>query len=395
MQGTVIISGARTAFGKFGGMWRDIRAIDLGAAAIRGALQRSALEPADVDGVFMGMALQAGAGQSPARQAALKAGLPHLVTAETVNKVCASGLRAVTLVDQMIRAGDGTIYVAGGMENMSQVPYAAQSMRWGARLGPTHLVDLIQHDGLLCAYEQVLMAQYGDDAARAHGITRAEQDEWALRSHLRAVAAMTQGKFSDEIFPVPSSIALRESDIETDTDECPRKDTDLNKLTKLQPIVGTGGTVTPGNAPGVNDGAAALLVMSKEEVERRALKPLAEIVGHATIGLDARHIAEAPAVAIQKLLQKTGHRLSDIDLFEINEAFAAVILTCSRMIPVDLERVNVNGGAIALGHPLGASGVRILWSLIMELRRKGGGLGVAAICSGGAHGDAIMVRVDG
>ncbi|MFD0618810.1 acetyl-CoA C-acetyltransferase [Paenibacillus sp. GCM10027629] len=389
MQDTVIVSGCRTAFGKFGGMWRDVKAVDLGGAAIRGVLQRSPMDPADVDGVIMGMVLQAGVGQSPARQAAMLAGLSKHVTAETVNKVCASGLRAVTLADQMIRAGDGSIFVAGGMENMSQVPYAAPNMRWGVRMGSSELIDLMQYDGLLCAFEQVLMAQYGDEAAQEQGISREEQDEWALRSHNRAVAAITQGKIKDEVISVSTSQGQR------DTDECPRMDTNLQKLGQLKPIVGDGGTVTAGNAPGVNDGAAAFLLMTKEEAARRSLTPLARIIGHTSIGMEARHIAQAPAVAIQKLLQKTGHRLDEIDLFEVNEAFAAVILTCSRMLAWDIERVNVNGGAIALGHPLGASGARILLSLIMELRRRGGGLGIAAICSGGAHGDAILVQVDG
>ncbi|WP_018758219.1 acetyl-CoA C-acetyltransferase [Paenibacillus terrigena] len=389
MQETVIISGCRTAFGKFGGMWRGVKAVDLGGAAIRGALQRSLMDPADVDGVVMGMVLQAGAGQSPARQAAMLAGLSQHVSAETVNKVCASGLRAVTLADQMIRAGDGSIFVAGGMENMSKVPFAAPNMRWGVRMGSSELIDLMQYDGLLCAFEQVLMAQYGDEAAQEQGISREEQDEWALRSHNRAVAAITQGKIKDEVISVSTSQGER------DTDECPRMDTNLKKLGQLKPIVGDGGTVTAGNAPGVNDGAAAFLLMSKEEAARRSLTPLARIIGHTSIGMEARHIAQAPAVAIQKLLQKTGHRMDEIDLFEVNEAFAAVILTCSRMLAWDIERVNVNGGAIALGHPLGASGARILLSLIMELRRRGGGLGIAAICSGGAHGDAILVQVDG
>jgi len=389
MQQTVIVSGCRTAFGKFGGMWRDVKAVDLGGAVIRGALQRNPMDPADVDGVIMGMVLQAGAGQSPARQAAMLAGLSQHVTAETVNKVCASGLRAVTLADQMIRAGDGSIFVAGGMENMSQVPYAAPNMRWGVRMGSSELIDLMQYDGLLCAFEQVLMAQYGDEAAQEQGISREDQDEWALRSHNRAVAAITQGKIKDEVISVSTSQGER------DTDECPRMDTNLKKLGQLKPIVSDGGTVTAGNAPGVNDGAAAFLLMSKEEAARRSLTPLARIIGHTSIGLEARHIAQAPAVVIQKLLQKTGHRMDEIDLFEVNEAFAAVILTCSRMLACDIERVNVNGGAIALGHPLGASGARILLSLIMELRRRGGGLGIAAICSGGAHGDAILVQVDG
>ena len=389
MEETVIVSGCRTAIGKFGGMWRSVSSAQLGGAVIRGALQRSAMDPQDVEGVMMGMALQAGAGQSPARQAAIQAGLRYHVTAETVNKVCASGLRAVTLADQMIRAGEGTIFVAGGMENMSRVPYAAHGMRWGARLGNSELVDLMQHDGLLCPFEQVWMAAYGDEAARAYGISRVEQDEWALRSHNRAVAAIAQGKFSEEIVAVSPSPGL------LDTDECPRKDTDLKKLAQLKPIVDDGGTVTPGNAPGVNDGAAAFLLMSKAEADRRAIKPLARIVGHTSVGLEARQIAIAPAVAIQKLLHKTGRRLDEIDLFEVNEAFAAVILTCSQILPWYIERVNVNGGAIALGHPLGASGARILLSLVMELRRRGGGIGIAAICSGGAHGDAVLIQVDG
>ncbi|MFX3632707.1 MAG: acetyl-CoA C-acetyltransferase [Candidatus Pristimantibacillus sp.] len=389
MRETVIVGGSRTAFGKFGGMFKSVKAVELGAAAIKGALQKSNVEAQKVDGIIMGMVLQAGAGQIPSRQASRIAGLDWSIPSETINKVCASGMRAITMADQMIRAGDAEIIVAGGMESMSNSPYALPSARWGARMGDSALIDLMTYDGLRCSFDQVSMAQHGDHTAALMGISRSEQDEWALLSHIRAIAAIRQHKFDEEVIGFAADKGI------IDQDECPRQDTDAVKLSRLRPLNDNGGTITAGNAPGVNDGAAALVVMSKEEALRGGYKPLARIIGHAAIGTQASNLAEAPALAIHKLLQQTGVALNNIKLFEINEAFAAVVLTCGKMLDWDVNKVNVNGGAIALGHPIGASGARIVISLIHELKRQGGGLGIAAICSGGAQGDAILIQVDG
>ncbi|RCW42335.1 acetyl-CoA C-acetyltransferase [Paenibacillus prosopidis] len=389
MRETVIVGGARTAFGKFGGVFKDVKAVELGGAAIKGALQKSGVEAANVDGVIMGMVLQAGAGQIPSRQAARLAGLDWSVPSETINKVCASGLRAITLADQIIRSGDAEIIAAGGMESMSNAPYAVPVARWGARMGDSELTDLMIHDGLLCAFANVHMAIHGSRVAAEYGVSRSEQDDWALRSHLRAVSASRQGLFAEEIVSYTSARTI------IATDEGPRSDTDAGKLALLSPIFDKNGTITAGNAPGVNDGAAALVLMSKEEARRGGYKPLARIIGHASIGLEAPYLATSPAHAIRKLLQKTGVALENIQLFEVNEAFASVILTCGKILGWDAEKVNVNGGAIALGHPIGASGARIVLSLICELLRRGGGLGIAAICSGGAQGDALLIQVDG
>lgn len=393
MGKTVIVSAARTPFGKFGGALKDLQAVDLGGIVINEALERAGVEEGQVDEVIMGMVVQAGAGQLPSRQAARKAGLPWEVQTETINKVCASGLRAVTLADQVIRAGDAGIIVAGGMESMSNIPYAMLNGRWGARMGDTSMKDLMVYDGLTCAFEHVHMAVHGSTVAAEYGISREDQDAWALRSHQRAVKAIEEGKFKDEIVAV--AIPQRKGDpVVVDTDEAPRKDTSLEALAKLPPIFVKDGTVTAGNAPGVNDGAGALVLMSEEKAAELGKKPLATIIGHAAVGQQAPYIAITPGLAIQKLLRKTGYTLNDIDLFEVNEAFAAVVLTSGKIVGWDPEKVNVNGGAIALGHPIGASGARILMTLIYELRRRGGGMGMAAICSGAAQGDAILVKVD-
>lgn len=393
MRKSVIVSAARTPFGKFGGMFKDVQAIDLGAVALKGALTRAGVEPDQVDEVIMGMVLQGGAGQIPSRQAARKAGLPWEVQTETINKVCASGLRAVTLADQIIRAGDAEVILAGGMESMSNSPYAMPKARWGLRMGDQKIKDLMIHDGLTCAFEGVHMAVQGSRVAEEFEVTREAQDEWALRSQQRAVSAMEQGKFKDEIVPVP--VPQRKGDpILLDTDEGPRSDTSLEKLAKLPPVFTPTGTITAGNAPGVNDGAGAFLIMSEERAAKEGKQPLATILAHAAVGDEAPYIAKTPALAIQKLLKKTGHSLDQIDLFEVNEAFAAVTLTSGNIVGWDPEKVNVNGGAIALGHPIGASGARILMTLIYELKRRGGGLGIAAICSGAAQGDAVLIEVN-
>jgi acetyl-CoA C-acetyltransferase len=384
----VIIGGARTAFGKFGGALKDKRAVELGGAAIRGALLKSNVEHAEIDEVIMGMALQAGAGQIPSRQAARLAGLNWHVQTETINKVCASGLRSLTLADQIIRAGDAQTIVAGGMESMSNVPYAVSGARWGLRMGDGKVTDLMLHDGLQCAFQHVHMGRHADRIAAENGIARQRQDEWALRSHTRAIQAIQRGLFKEEIVPIASGGNA------VDSDEAPRADTNAEKLAKLPPIFTQDGTVSAGNAPGINDGAAALVVMSKDRALQQGYKPYASIVGHAAVSVDAPYFPLTPGLVVQKLLQKAGLTVKNIELFEINEAFAAVVLASGKIVGWDENKVNVNGGAIALGHPVGASGARIVLTLVNELRRRGGGMGVAAICSGGGQGDAIMVRVD-
>lgn len=393
MSRSVIVSAARTPFGKFGGALSPLSAVDLGAAVIREVLQRAEIGGEEVDEVIMGMVLQGGAGQIPSRQAAVKAGLPWGVETETINKVCASGLRSITLADQIIRAGDAHTIVAGGMESMSNAPYALPKARNGLRMGNGELVDLMVYDGLTCAFHHVHMAVHGSNVAAEYQISREEQDRWALRSHVRAIAAIESGKFAEEILPV--SVPQRKGEpVLIDTDECPRRDTSLEKLASLPPVFTKEGTITAGNAPGVNDGAGAVVVMSEEKAKELGKRPLATIIGHAAVGAEAPYIATTPALAIQKLLKKTGFTLDQIDLFEVNEAFAAVTLTSGKLVGWDPEKVNVNGGAIALGHPIGASGARIVMTLIYELRRRGGGYGIAAICSGAAQGDAILVKVD-
>lgn len=393
MSKTVVVSASRTPFGKFGGSLKQMQAVDLGGIVIREAVSRAGIQGDQVDEVIMGMVLQAGAGQIPSRQAARNAGLPWEVATETINKVCASGLRAVTLADQIIRAGDGEVIVAGGMESMSNVPHALPNFRWGNRMGDAVLQDLMVYDGLTCSFEQVHMAVHGSTVAEEYDIPRSDQDAWALRSHLRAIRAIQEGKFQEEIVPV----RIRQRDgveIVVETDEAPRKDTSLASLAKLPPVFVNDGTITAGNAPGVNDGAGAFVLMSENKARELGKQPLAVILGHAAVGQEATYIAVTPGLAIQKLLRKTGYSLHDVDLFEVNEAFAAVVLVSGKMIEMDPEKVNVNGGAVALGHPIGASGARILMTLIYELRRRGGGLGIAAICSGAAQGDAILVKVN-
>ncbi|WP_258110420.1 acetyl-CoA C-acetyltransferase [Alicyclobacillus sp. SP_1] len=391
MEDAVIVSAARTPFGKFQGGLAPMKAVQLGGVAIAEALQRANMEPGDIDEVMMGMVLQAGTGQIPARQAARLAGIPWETPSLTINKVCASGLRAVTLARAMIRAGEATAIVAGGMESMSNAPYALPTARTGQRMGDAALVDLMVHDGLTCAFHNVHMAVLGSEVAAEYGITREAQDEFSVLSHRRAVSAIDSGRMADEIVPV--TVATRKGDTLVAVDEGPRRDTSLEQLARLSPVFAKDGTVTAGNAPGVNDGSAALVVMAESRSVAEGKVPLAYLRGTAQVGAEAKYIALTPSLAIQKLLAQTGHTVSDIDLFEVNEAFAAVALTTAQRLNLDLERVNVNGGAVALGHPIGASGARILTTLIYELRRRGGGLGIAAICSGAAQGDAVLVEV--
>lgn len=388
---SVIAGAARTPFGKLGGALASVPAVSLGGIAVAEALSRARVAPDQVDEVLMGMVLQAGAGQVPSRQAARLAGVPWEVPTTTINKVCASGLRAVTLADQLIRAGDVEVVVAGGMESMSQAPYALAGARFGLRMGDGEVIDLMQHDGLRCPFDHVPMVAHGSSVAREYGITREAQDAFALRSQERAIAAMEAGRLAEEIVSV--TVKGKKGELIVERDEAPRADTSLAKLAALLPVFDPQGTITAGNAPGVNDGAGALVVVSEQRAKRDGLPVLATILGHAQVGAPAPYIATTPGLAVQKLLQQTGVRLADIDLFEINEAFAAVTLTSGQIVGWDLERVNVNGGAIAFGHPIGASGARILMTLIYELRRRGGGLGIAAICSGAAQGDAVLVQV--
>nr|WP_302104960.1 acetyl-CoA C-acetyltransferase [Polycladomyces sp. WAk] len=389
---TVVLGGARTPFGKFGGALQAIPAVELGGIAIRGALERAGIPGEAVEEVIMGMVLQGGAGQIPSRQAARHAGLPWSVQTETINKVCASGLRSATLADQVIRSGGAQVIVAGGMESMSNAPYIVPSGRWGQRMGDGKLVDLMIHDGLWCAFDDVHMIVHGSNVAAEYGVSRGDQDRWALRSHERAIAAIESGKMAEEIVPV--TVKTKKRELLVDTDESPRRDTSLDKLAALPPVYLKDGTITAGNAPGVNDGAAALVLSSADKARELGAEPLAKIVGHAAVAMEARYFPITPAHAIQKLLKQHDLKLDDIHLFEVNEAFAAVVLSNGKILGWDEEKVNVNGGAVALGHPIGASGARILLTLIHELRRRGGGWGIAAICSGAAQGDAVLVKVD-
>jgi acetyl-CoA C-acetyltransferase len=380
---SVIVSAVRTPFGRLGGGLRDYEATELGSLVIRNALDRVGLENDEVEYVIMGQVLQGGAGQAPARQASIGAGLPIEVPADTINKVCASSIRAVQMADQMIRAGDHEVIVAGGMESMTNAPYILKKARFGYRLGDGTLIDLMTHDGLTSTFDKRHMVEQASFVSRELGISREAQDEWALRSHQRAVKAIDEGRFAEEIVPVG----------ELDTDEGPRRDTSIEKLASLKPVFDPEGTTTAGNAPGVNDGAGALVVTSEEFAKRRGLEPLATIVSQAYVADDFAYLARTPAESGKKALEKAGKSIDDVERVELNEAFSSVVLNSTEMLGADPEKVNVNGGAVALGHPIGASGARILGTMIYELRRNGGGLGLAAICSGGGQGDAVLIQV--
>jgi acetyl-CoA C-acetyltransferase len=380
---SVIVSAVRTPFGKLGGGLAGYEATELGAVAIRAALDRAEVADNEVQYLIMGQVLQAGAGQAPARQAAIGAGLPIELPSDTINKVCASSIRAVEIADQMIRSGDHEVIVAGGMESMSNAPYALKSARFGYRLGDGVLIDLMVHDGLISSFDRRHMVEQASVVSRELGIGREEQDEWALRSHQRAVAATDEGRFADEIVPVD----------EVAVDEGPRRDTTLDKLTALKPVFDPEGTTTAGNAPGVNDGAGALVVTSERFAMERGLQVLATIVSQGYVADEFAYLARTPAGAGKVALDKAGKAIGDVRRVEVNEAFCSVALNSVRMLEADPETVNVNGGAVALGHPIGASGARILATLIHELRREGGGLGLAAICSGGGQGDALLIEV--
>ena len=383
MARSVIVSAVRTPFGKLGGALKDYEAPALGAIAIRGALDRVDVRDDEVEYVIMGQVLQGGAGQAPARQAAAGAGLPREVPSDTINKVCASSVRAVEIADQMIRAGDHDVIVAGGMESMSNAPYILKQARFGYRLGDGAVIDLMLHDGLVSSFDGKHMVEQASFVSRELGITREEQDAWAFRSQQRAVAAMDEGRFADELVSVNG----------VEADEAPRRDTTLEKLAGLKPVFDSEGTTTAGNAPGINDGAGALVVTSEEFAEKRGLEILATIVSSAYIADEYAYLARTPAKAAARALEKAGKSIDDVERVEINEAFASVTVNSVKMLGADPERVNVNGGAVALGHPVGASGARILGTMIYELRRNGGGLGLAAICSGGGQGDALLLEV--
>lgn len=394
MTRTVILQGARTPFGKLGGALHSQAASDLGGVAIKAALEKSGIQADQVDEVIMGTVLQAGQGQIPSRQAATKGGIPYNVKTETINKVCASGMRSITLGDQLIRLGEENVIVAGGMESMSNAPYYLPGARSGLKMGNATLVDGMIYDGLSCAFspDRVHMGTYGNSTANEFSLSREKQDEWSLRSHERALAAMDNGFFKEEIVTV--SIPQRRGEpLVVSEDEAPRKGSSLESLAKLRPAFDKDGTITAGNAPGVNDGACAVVLMNEDEAKKLGKKPLAIILGHTEVAIEPERFPETPGHVIKALLEKTGKSLEEVDLFEINEAFAAVALVSSQIAGLDEDKVNVNGGAVALGHPIGASGARVVLTLANELKRRGGGIGIAAICSGGGQGDAIMIEV--
>jgi acetyl-CoA C-acetyltransferase len=380
---SVIVSAVRTPFGKLGGALKDYEATQLGAIAIGAALERGRVPNEEFEYVVMGQVLQGGAGQAPARQAAVGAGLPKEVPADTINKVCASSIRAVEIADLMIRSGDHSAVVAGGMESMSNAPYILKKARFGYKLGDSTLIDLMTHDGLISTFDQKHMVEQASFVSRELGISREDQDRWALRSHERAVHAIDNGLFEDELVAVDG----------VTVDESPRRDTSYEKLSSLKPVFDPEGTTTAGNAPGVNDGAGALVVTSEEYAKKRGLEVLATIISQAYVADDFAYLARTPAKAGRIALQKAGKTIDDVERVELNEAFSSVVLNSAEMLGADPERVNVNGGAVALGHPIGASGARILSTMIYELRRNGGGLGLAAICSGGGQGDALLIEV--
>jgi len=380
---SVIVAAVRTPFGKLGGGLAHYQAPELGSRVIRAALDRVGIENDEVEYVIMGQVLQAGSGQAPARQAAIGAGLPKETPADAINKVCASSIRAVQIADVMIRAGEHELIVTGGMESMSNAPYLLQKARFGYRLGNGELIDSMVHDGLTSTFDQLHMVQQNSQVARELGISREEQDAWAYRSHQRAAAAQDAGRYDDEIFPVG----------EVTDDESIRRDTSLDSLAKLKPVFDPEGTTTAGNAPGVNDGASCVIVASEELAARRGLPVLATILSQAYVADDFAYLARTPARAGRLALEKAGRAIENVKRVEINEAFSSVALNSTRMLGADEEVVNVNGGAVALGHPIGASGGRIVGTMVHELRRNGGGLGLAAICSGGGQGDALLLEV--
>jgi acetyl-CoA C-acetyltransferase len=391
MAKTVILGAARTPIGKMGGGLATVDATELGAVAIEAALERAAVEPEQVEHVVMGQVLQAGQGQIPSRQAQIKAGIPKEVSSETINKVCASGLRAAVILDQAIRAGDVQVGVGGGMESMSKAPYLLPQARFGYRMGDAKMLDAMVHDGLTNPFSGKQMFVEATEVGEELEMTRADLDRWALRSHELALKAIDEGRMAEETVSV--TVKGRKGDTVVEVDEGPRRETSLEALAKLPGLVDKEGSHTAGNSPGVNDGGGALVLSSEEWAEANGKEVLAEILAHAQSANDFAYLATTPASAARKALEKAGLQPGDIDVWEINEAFASVTLNSIRMLGIDEDRVNVNGGAVALGHPIGASGARILGSIVHELRRRGGGLGCAAICSGGGQGDAVILKV--
>ena len=391
MEKAVIVSAVRTPVGSFGGQFKDVPATELGAHAIRAALERAEIAGGEVDEVVFGCVLQAGLGQNPARQAAIGAGIPNEVPATTINMVCGSGLKAVAIASQMIRAGDVDIVVAGGMENMTRAPYLLPSGRFGARMGDVQLIDSMVHDGLWDAFNDIHMGVTAENLAEQYGISREEQDEFAAASQQKAEHAITEGIFSDEIVPieVPSKGGTRM----VDSDEHPRAGTTSDALAKLHAAFRRAdGTVTAGNSSGLNDGAAAIVVMSASKADERGMRTFGTVESYASVGVDPKIMGIGPVSAVRKALARAGLELGDVDLFELNEAFAAQSLAVLRDLDIDHERININGGAIALGHPIGASGGRILVTLLHEMRRRNAGRGVAALCVGGGQGQAAVIR---
>ena len=393
MEKTVILGTARTPFAKMGGALASEGATALGGRAIGAALERSEVDPDQVQQVLLGQVLQAGEGQIPSRQAQIQAGIPREVPSETINKVCASGMRTIGLADQAIRAGDLELGVAGGMESMSNAPYLLPGARFGFRMGDVRAVDAMTHDGLTNPFTHKQMIEEASEVAGELELTRPDMDRWAARSHQRAARATDEGRLAEEIVSV--TVKTRKAENVVEADEAIRPDSTVETLAKLPAVGGDGATHTAGNAPGVNDGAAAVVVASSEWASANGRRPLASVLAYGTVADDFAYLARTPARAAQQALEKLGRSAEEIDLWEINEAFASVALNSVRMLGIDEERVNVNGGAIALGHPIGASGARIVGALVHELRRRGGGLGCAAICSGGGQGDAIVLEVNG
>ena len=389
----VIVSAVRTPVGKFQGTLVPLSASDLGAVAIRAAVERAGIDPASVDEVLMGNVVLAGQGQAPARQAAIKAGLPPTVGATTVNKICGSGLKTVMLAAAMIAAGDGDIFVAGGMESMNNGPYLLHKARFGYRLGDGKLVDAMVYDGLWCAFQNWHMGNAAEWIAREYNLTREELDEYAYNSHMKAIAAIDEGRFKDEIVPV--EVPQRKGPpILFDTDEVPRRDTSLEKLARLKPAFQPDGVVTAGNSPGITDGAAATVVMAREKADELGIRPLARVVAYDQAAVEPLKIFTAPIFAVRRLLEKTGTTVDDYDLIEMNEAFAAQCLADGRELGLPWEKVNVNGGAIALGHPIGCSGTRVLVTLIYALRHRGLKHGLVTLCLGGGEAVAMAIELE-
>ena len=391
-MGAVITGIARTPLGKFGGALAPLRAVELGSEAIKGALRRSQLDPTLIHEVIFGQVLQAGEGQITARQAAVRAGVPMTVPSTTVNKVCLSGMTAIAMADRSVRLGEASFVVAGGMESMSNAPYLTPNTRWGARMGDVPLIDVMMHDGLWCSFDHCAMGESSDAKNAQLGISRQQQDAWAAESHRRAVQAVETGAFEDEIVAV--QVPQRKGGpVAVELDEGIRPETTLESLSKLRPAFSPEGTTTAANASQISDGAAAVIVADRSAAEAAGLPILAEIVAYGQIGGPDATLQERPAEALNVALKKAGMSARDLDLVEINEAFASVALWSAHMLGLDHDKVNVNGGAVALGHPIGATGARLIVTLVNELRRRGGGIGGAALCGGGGQGDAMIIKV--